>query len=373
MVSEEKEGKMNKLGCIIAIAILVFLVGCQATSSDEKLYQSGLKLIEHKCYPQAIGVLRNLEDYKDSKVLVTKIRYVINGNYIGAGYFFVSAIQEGGTVIRIGGYEDSKSINEWKHIETISTHGEYIECNDENGKVLTSCPWTSDELESSTVATTNAMSLVIKEVTTWGDVIGLQSDYPRNVIALLDNGTVKVASSVMNEDDVMKTSNWKDIVAVAEGGSYVLALKEDGTVEAAGDNVVINEVVTKWRDIVALSASGNVVGLKEDGTVISTGLNSFGKSDIGEWTDIIAIATGEHHTVGLKVDGTVISTGDNTYGQCDTVNWHDIVAIDASEYFTLGLKSDGTLVIAGDCSPSGAITPDVKNVSGLLVPKILSN
>ena len=340
----------------------------QTMKMDEKMYQSALKMISNKNYPKAIGVLSDLGDYKDSKELVSKLRYVINGDYIAAGGFFIGVIKDDGTVQQIGGYENSKSTKNWEGVTILSAHGEYLEGLDKNGRIKTTCPWTYEQLAASPACSTNAMSQVIKQLPEIDNVKDFQSDYPRSVIVLLVDGTVKILNTLVLPEEIESTKDWKNIVSVVESGCNVFGLREDGTVVAAGDNSEGTCDVENWTDIVAISGVYNTIGLKEDGTVVAAGLNRFGQCDVEDWTDIISIATGANHTVGLKRDGTVVATGVNSHGQCNVEDWTDIVAIDASFYFTIGLKSDGTLVLAGDCSHGK--TPEVENVSGLFVPSV---
>ena len=80
-----------------------------------------------------------------------------------------------------------------------------------------------------------------------------------------------------------------------------------------------------WRDIVAVAAGGShTVGLKADGKVVAVGSNAYGQCDVSGWTDIVAVLAGGYHTVGLKADGTVVAVGDNEYGQCDVSGWANI-------------------------------------------------
>jgi hypothetical protein len=354
------------------IMVLALLIGCQSESKEEKLYQSGLQLMNTKKYPQAIGILTDLGSYKNSKQFVSELRYIVNGNYIGAGNALITAIKSDGTVIHSGGYEDSKSTRDWNNVMELSTHGEYIEGLNINGVISTTCPWTYEELQSSTVGSTSVMSFVVNEMPKLEHVTSFQSDYPRNVTALLDNGKVKIINPYLNEEDIATVNIWEGIVAVADNGSLVLGLKADGSVVIAGERYERYEV-SEWKDIVAISTAISTIGLREDGTVVAAGDNRFGEGDVEDWTDIIAIATGGNHTIGLKGDGTVIATGDNSLGQCDIEAWTDIIAIDTSEFYTIGLKSNGTLMLAGNNSDVGAKAPDVLNMSGLLVPTIPKN
>ncbi|MCL2149493.1 MAG: hypothetical protein FWH51_00975 [Dehalococcoidia bacterium] len=199
-----------------------------------------------------------------------------------------------------------------------------------------------------------------------------------------------------------------DIVTVAAGNYYTVALKEDGTVWAWGYNSqgqlgdgtngaganrsVPVRVIDPTDDtgfltgIMAVAAGvNNTVALKEAGTVWTWGGGLLGNGttasssvpvrvidptdDTGFLTGITAVATGQDHTVALKEDGTVWTWGYNFYGQIgDGTNGvgtnrnvpvqvidptdgtgflTDIVAVAAGSYYTVALKEDGTVCAWG--------------------------
>lgn len=149
--------------------------------------------------------------------------------------------------------------------------------------------------------------------------------------------------------DVRKLSK-----VIAAGAFHTLAIRENGTVIATGDNRAGQCNVSNWKDIVAVAGDAfHSVGLKADGTVVATTITEpnkkfdVGQCDVHSWRDIVDIAVGNAHTVGLKADGTVIAAGLNRMGQCNVGDWKDIIAISARGVLTLGLRADGTVVAAG--------------------------
>lgn len=153
---------------------------------------------------------------------------------------------------------------------------------------------------------------------------------------------------------------WRNIISVAAGEYHSVGLRADGTVVAT-EYTAKGEIaqyypysgqcdVKDWSDIVAICADGNfTIGLKADGTVVTAG--EYAKtnfSEVEKWKNIVAITCADYHVVGLKNDGTVVATSpvseDKNYGQTDVADWSDIVSISAGTYHTLGLKSDGTVV-----------------------------
>ena len=168
-----------------------------------------------------------------------------------------------------------------------------------------------------------------------------------HIVALKEDGTaVAIGNNEYGQCDV---ADWTNLVAIDAGFLYTVGLKADGTVLAAGYNDDGRCNVSDWTDITAIRAgSYHTVGLKTNGTVVAVGDNDLGQCDVADWTDITAISAREHHTVGLKADGTVVAVGYNRFGQCDVSGWTDIVAISTGYNHTVGLKADGTVVAAGN-------------------------
>lgn len=156
---------------------------------------------------------------------------------------------------------------------------------------------------------------------------------------------------------------------IATGSFHTLAIRENGTVIATGDNRAGQCNVSNWKDIVAVAADAfHSVGLKSDGTVVATPILEpnkkfdVGQCNVANWKNIVDIAVGNAHTVGLKSDGTVVATGGSRVGQCEVSNWKDIVAISARGVLTLGLKSDGTVVAAGSNNAQQCLTNTWRNI-----------
>ncbi len=139
-------------------------------------------------------------------------------------------------------------------------------------------------------------------------------------------------------------------VAVAAGYSHSLALKDDGTVWAWGDNLF---------DQLGLGASWQH---QRSETPYQVRLN-----DVGLWlTDVTAIAAGSNHSLALKEDGTVWAWGNNIEGQLgintplgggedetrpnpvQVEGISGVTAICAGAAFSAALKDDGTVWTWGD-------------------------
>src|SRR6266403_887881 len=78
-----------------------------------------------------------------------------------------------------------------------------------------------------------------------------------------------------------------------------------------------SSVPTGLGTVIAVAAGGShSLALKNDGTVVAWGDNSAGQSSVptGPGT-VIAVAAGGYHSLGLRNDGTVVAWGDDSYGQ----------------------------------------------------------
>ncbi|WP_461671127.1 RCC1 domain-containing protein, partial [Mycobacterium tuberculosis] len=177
----------------------------------------------------------------------------------------------------------------------------------------------------------------------------------------------------------VQVSGLTDVVDIASGGYYSLALKDDGTVWAwgnnsngeLGDGTTANRLtpvqVFGLSDVQAIAAGGNHgLALRHDGTVWAWGQNNWGAIGIGTTSgrvttpaqvtglcDVTAIAGGGFHSLALKSDGTVWTWGLNNYNQLGDgtstnrsapVQAYEVdgaIAVAAGGYSSIVLRSDG--------------------------------
>ncbi|MCL2699493.1 MAG: hypothetical protein FWE68_04205, partial [Defluviitaleaceae bacterium] len=153
---------------------------------------------------------------------------------------------------------------------------------------------------------------------------------------------------------------------IGAGTYHSVALRQDGTVIATGDNECGQCDVSGWRNIIAVAAGGfHTAAIKKDGTALAVGDNIEGQCDVRRWEDMISLHLSSRHTVGLRSDGRVMAAGRNKNGECEVSHWRNIVGISVDFGVTYGIKTDGTVVSAGDVPYDRYDVTALTNVSGL--------
>ncbi|WP_051318216.1 Ig-like domain-containing protein [Cohnella thermotolerans] len=205
----------------------------------------------------------------------------------------------------------------------------------------------------------------------------------------------KFPVQVVNSDN---TGGLTNVVAISAGSDHALALKADGTVWSWGENVngqlgtgsaMDSNKPIQVKGVGGTGALTNVIGiaagngfslaLASDGTVWSWGLNDDGQlgngtltkrstpvqvldvSGTGGLSGVIAISASRYFSVALKSDGTVVSWGYNQFGQLGnnstvtskrpvqvlgsggTGALNGVTEICAGTFHVIALKSDGMI------------------------------
>jgi hypothetical protein len=90
------------------------------------------------------------------------------------------------------------------------------------------------------------------------------------------------------------------------------AVRRDGTVLAAPESLAA--LTADWRDMRKVAVGSDwILGLKRDGTVTAAGIGGRTPPDLSGWTDITDISNGHTYCVGVKRDGTLVFAGDYTF------------------------------------------------------------
>ena len=213
----------------------------------------------------------------------------------------------------------------------------------------------------------------------------------------LGNGTTAFSTY-----PAVQASGLTNVVSISAGYGFSLAVKGDGTLWGWGSNhdsvlalpssTVFSNTpiqITSITDVRAVAGGGtHTLALKNDGTVWAWGENSQGQLGSGEGfgtfatprrvvglTNVVAVSAGNRHSLALKSDGTVWSWGNNVHGQLgnDSTNNSNVpilvsnlnaTAITAGDIHSGALMGNGTIRMWGN-NTSGALG-DRTNISRMV-------
>jgi alpha-tubulin suppressor-like RCC1 family protein len=210
-----------------------------------------------------------------------------------------------------------------------------------NGVDMTGMTNSTLQLENALPAQAGAYSVVVSNA--FGSVASLSAQcYVLTVAGWGGNsyGQISIPLGLTN------------VVAIAGGGDYTLALKADGTVTAWGDFRFGQTNAPKGLNGVIAIARGALhnLALRADGTVIGWGDNSHDQTNTpAGLAQVTAISAGAYHNLALATNGAVTAWGDDQLGQSDVPsNLSNVVAIAAIANYNLVLLADGTVAAWGD-------------------------
>ena len=193
-------------------------------------------------------------------------------------------------------------------------------------------------------------------------------------LALRENGTVVAWGDQAGSANFVPT-NLVGVAAIAAGWNHNLALLTNGTVSAWGVNGAaldwhLIEVPGDLTNATAISAGAlHSLALRSNGTVTAWGYNASGQTNVpANLSNVVAVAAGGQHSLALKRDGTVVGWGWNNSGQCNAPSGlSNVMAIAAGWEHSVALKNDGSLVAWGDNSSGQTNVP-----AGLLEGKLIT-
>jgi alpha-tubulin suppressor-like RCC1 family protein len=171
-------------------------------------------------------------------------------------------------------------------------------------------------------------------------------------LALKNDGTI-VAWGDNSFGQSTVPSGLNGVIAIAAGSTHSLALKNDGSVVAWGllpnaEGILVNATVpVGLSNVIAIGTRGSHnLALKSDGTIVAWGDNE--STTPSGLSNVITIAVGGLHNLALKSDGTVVGWGINNWTVPTGLS--DVVAIAAGDYHNLAVRNDGTVVAWGSNS-----------------------
>ena len=150
------------------------------------------------------------------------------------------------------------------------------------------------------------------------------------------------------------------VVALAAGGTHMLALRANGTVVAWGNNAHGQTTIPAGLSGVVHIAAGarHSVALLNTGRVVAWGDNSSGQRNVPNAANVVNVSAGAFHTIALRSNGTVFGWGQNLDGQLNlpsTANFVDIAANDGNSVL---LDANGTVSVYGDAQYGQTTVPD---------------
>lgn len=139
-----------------------------------------------------------------------------------------------------------------------------------------------------------------------------------------------------------------DVVSVAVGEYFGLALKADGTVIEWGEYPTPQTTMPAGLSgVVAISASSNIAAaLLRDGTVVAWGGLEFERTKVPPGLqDVVALSVSQYWTVALKADGTVVTWGKNVYGEVSIppADLSGVTAVGGTALSSAAVLADGSL------------------------------
>jgi alpha-tubulin suppressor-like RCC1 family protein len=233
------------------------------------------------------------------------------------------------------------------------------------------------------VSSNAVLSIGLSLIISWGDNNYGEANVPpslTNVVSVAAGGGFNMALKA--DGTVMAWGNngagqtnippgLSNVVAISAGYSHGLALRNNGTVIAWGDSFATN-MASGLSNIIAISAgSSRSLVLKSDGTVIAWGYNNYGQTNVpAGLSNLTAIAAGryqsfDNYAVGIQNSGNVVAWGYDYSGQTDVpAGLSNVTAVAAGTYHALALRTDGTIVSWGSAFFS-ALPLGVTNVAAI--------
>jgi YVTN family beta-propeller protein len=151
-----------------------------------------------------------------------------------------------------------------------------------------------------------------------------------------------------------------NIVRIAAGYTHALALRNNGTVVAWGDNTFgETQIPPIVSNVVAVAAGNHLsLALKDDGTAVQWGKGGAGVLATG----VTAMAAGNQCSLVLKSDGSVSYFGTN--GSSLGGNNFVAVAVGSDATYSAALRNDGTVAVFGPTASASGLQ-SVSNIVAL--------
>ena len=247
-------GKTLIIAFILCIVILIYTIAYKHMSVYSK-YMKAQKYIENNNYVEAINILNEIIDYKDSKELIKSILEQQRNKQIDNSSISVYrsnkddeckivAVKSNGTVVATG-------------------KNKYGECN----------------------------------VSEWTDIVSVSTNV-NHTVGLRSDGTVVATGS--NDNNQCDVSEWKDIVKVVASIRATYGLTNNGTIISTEKKF---ENITNWKDVIDIKVSGSLIyGLTSYGKILKSGQEN---PKLEMYDNIVNINMNNLGLIATKVNGSI--------------------------------------------------------------------
>ena len=138
-----KEAKKKRIKKILSISIpsviavaVAFIIILNAVIIPNNKYNQALEYINNEDYINAVAILQNLGDYKDSNQLINEHKIDFQ-NYISTGIDHTVGLKSDGTVVATGKNEDGRcDVSDWSDIVAVSAGDDHTVGLKSNGTVV---------------------------------------------------------------------------------------------------------------------------------------------------------------------------------------------------------------------------------------------
>ena len=231
-------------------------------------------------------------------------------------------IKNDGTVLAPEGsrvYQGEIDVSEWENIVQIdASNAETVLGVSSDGSVL--CSPSTRNYDGSQIFThgldelngcVKVVSVETKDVevlglSSAGTVVPTSAEYAPYTYYHGDWGNSFLSWSGLKDISICSLST--DLFGLTQDGSLVYG----GVFGYSGTEYFDEDSIGTWTDIMAISTGGShLVALKENGTVLASGNNNYGQCDVGEWKNIARVEAYSSTTVGYGEDRQIYFTGYN--------------------------------------------------------------
>ena len=307
-----------------------FLLLCKLGEEDR-----ALTLAEQICgrrdLDAALAVAQNLSSEELARRAALKERREsLPRGIVDVGFFHTVALKSDGTVLACGDNSCGQcEVKDWRRVKAVCAGAYHTAALFEDGTVA--AVGRGDEGQCDTREWRDIVAITAADYATFGlradgsvvccgfNDYYMLADWPK--VTYISGGSYALAA--LREDgealithESARSDELTGLVDIAVNTGYAVGVREDGTAVCAAADL------SAWRDIVAVSASSNLIlGLDAQGGVSAHFFRSGAGEGFAAPGDVVAMAAGGTHCVFVRSDGTLAAWGENSRGECGVSGW----------------------------------------------------